>query len=151
VTLGQAIVMRCLLGIQIPPFDYLQIDGRKLSDFEYNVETLDHCPWGKAFQLMNSLKGSDPKIDKLRRMLQEYLVKRKWFNLEKNGFEGPMKDEEFNDDYKRYMFMLVKLDIIGVTIEFINVWTWIRECALKIISDIDTCLKAEEEEYIPPK
>jgi hypothetical protein len=42
VTLGQAIVMWSLLGIQIPPFSYLQIDGRKLTDFEYKVEPLDH-------------------------------------------------------------------------------------------------------------
>jgi hypothetical protein len=54
ITLGQAFATWCLLGIEIPPFDYMQINGRKLTDYEYNVELLDHWPWNKVFTLMNS-------------------------------------------------------------------------------------------------
>jgi hypothetical protein len=51
---------------------------RKLSDYEYNVEALDHCPWGKAFQLMNSLKGGDPDEEAFFKVLRVYCVKRNW-------------------------------------------------------------------------
>jgi hypothetical protein len=39
-----AFVMRCLMGIEVPPFDYAITDGRKLNDYDYNVETLDFWP-----------------------------------------------------------------------------------------------------------
>jgi hypothetical protein len=29
------------MGIEIPPFDYIVTDGRKLSKYDYNVETVD--------------------------------------------------------------------------------------------------------------
>jgi hypothetical protein len=57
ITLGQAFATWSLLGIEIHPFDYIQIDGRRLTDYEYNVEKLSHWPWSKVFILMNSLKG----------------------------------------------------------------------------------------------
>jgi hypothetical protein len=55
-TLGRAMVMWCLMGIDISPFDYIVTDGRKLNDYDYNVEAVDFCPWGKMFRLVNSLK-----------------------------------------------------------------------------------------------
>jgi hypothetical protein len=57
ITLGQAFAMWCLLGINIPSFSYIQVDGRKLTEYEYNVETLDHWPWSKSFILMKCLNG----------------------------------------------------------------------------------------------
>jgi hypothetical protein len=76
ITLGQAFAMWCLLGINIPPFDYLQIDGRRVSEYEYNLESLDHWPWGKMFTLMNELKGGYDKemMKEIGRKLGEYFM-----------------------------------------------------------------------------
>jgi hypothetical protein len=46
-TLGRLIAMWCLLGIYVPPFDYIKIDGRKMINYEFNVETFDFWPWEK--------------------------------------------------------------------------------------------------------
>jgi hypothetical protein len=43
-SLGQAFAMWCLLDVNIHPFEYLQVDGRRVSKYEYNVESLDHWP-----------------------------------------------------------------------------------------------------------
>jgi hypothetical protein len=51
----------------------MQVDGRKLSEYEYNVETLEHWPWGKAFQLMNSLKGGEPDVNELGKLILIYM------------------------------------------------------------------------------
>jgi hypothetical protein len=67
ITLGQAFATWCLMGVEIPPFDYIQIEGRKLADYEYNVELLDHWPWNKIFTLMNNLKGGKRKLNQKER------------------------------------------------------------------------------------
>jgi hypothetical protein len=80
ITLGQAFATWCLLGVEIPPFDYIQIDGRKLTDYEYNVELLDHWPWNKIFTLMNNLKGGGRDFDvKEQNMIKLVIVK--WFRI----------------------------------------------------------------------
>jgi hypothetical protein len=59
VTLGQAFASWSLLGVEIPPFDCIQVDGRTLTDYEYKVEKIDHWPWNKIFILMNNIKGGE--------------------------------------------------------------------------------------------
>jgi hypothetical protein len=64
-----------LLGINIPPFEYLQEYGRKMTNYEYNVETLDHWPWSKMFILMNNLNGrGEEDIDIIIRLVKEIIV-----------------------------------------------------------------------------
>jgi hypothetical protein len=48
-TLGRAIGMWCLFGVEFPPFEYLTINGRRISNYEYNVETVDYWPWNQMF------------------------------------------------------------------------------------------------------
>jgi hypothetical protein len=85
ITLGQAIEMWCLLGINIPPFQYLQIDDRRLSDYEYNVEVLDHWPWSKMFTLMNGLEGGGKnEEDKIWNILRKILCEIKFAYIGEN-------------------------------------------------------------------
>jgi hypothetical protein len=55
--LGRLIAMRCLLDVGIPPFDYINVDGGKMNNYQYNVETIYFWPWRKRFVMENTLKG----------------------------------------------------------------------------------------------
>jgi hypothetical protein len=62
------------MGIDIPPFDYIVTDGRKLNDYDYNVETVDFWLWGKFFTLINSLKGGQITEDEFKELLSKFLA-----------------------------------------------------------------------------
>jgi hypothetical protein len=55
-TLERVMAMWCLMGINILPCVYIVVDGRKLNEYEYNLETVDFWPLGKGLTLVNSLK-----------------------------------------------------------------------------------------------
>jgi hypothetical protein len=39
------------------PFDYLIANGKKVSEYEYNVETVGYWRWNQVFIIVNTLKG----------------------------------------------------------------------------------------------
>jgi hypothetical protein len=61
-----------------------------------------------------------------------------------------MIDKAFREDYLTFINMLIRLMVIGMTVEEFNVWTWIRECTLQIMKDIDNCLTAEDQRRKSP-
>jgi hypothetical protein len=82
IPLGQAFAMWCILGVDIPRFSYIQVDGRRLSNFEYNVETLGHWPWNKVFILMNDLKGGINFGERIKQLYNEFLVRNKIIEMD---------------------------------------------------------------------
>jgi hypothetical protein len=89
VPLGQAMAIWCLLGVNIPPFNYLQMDGRRLTDYEYKVELLDHWPWNKMFILMNNLKGGNKEEEekmKVKNLYAKLFVTLEWGKMEDGMF-----------------------------------------------------------------
>jgi hypothetical protein len=42
ISLGEAIAFWSLLGLNFPSFDYILVDGRRMNEYEYNVEKLDY-------------------------------------------------------------------------------------------------------------
>jgi hypothetical protein len=56
--------MRNLYNLDFPPFEYLLINGRRVSNYEYKVETVDFLNWNQMFVIANSLK-SGGVIDRL--------------------------------------------------------------------------------------
>jgi hypothetical protein len=57
--LERAIAMWNLYNLGFPPFDYLSINGRRVPDYKYNVETVDFLGWNQMF-VENSLKEGSP-------------------------------------------------------------------------------------------
>jgi hypothetical protein len=75
IMLGQAFAMWRLLGINIPPFEYLQVDNRRVSKYEYNVEQLNHWPWSKMLTLMSELKGgAKDDVQKISGILKRIVI-----------------------------------------------------------------------------
>lgn len=83
-----------LFGIEFSLFKYLLIYGRRITVYEYNVETVDYWKRNQMFVIQNSLNGGDKFMDFLRsnngRLACDWW---KWTMKEKN-FNEEMKDNK---------------------------------------------------------
>jgi hypothetical protein len=75
ITLGQAFASWSLLGVEIPPFDYIQVNGRTLTEYEYKIEKIDHWPWNKVFMLITNVKGGYVIPEDLKISIENSLIR----------------------------------------------------------------------------
>jgi hypothetical protein len=134
VTLVRAIVLWCLLGINIPPFDYVKIDGRIMSNYEYNVETIDLGHGEKTFILENVLKGGKRKIsDEKRKFVIATILK---YISDSGRLEG-FTNEDGEETYLGIMRLIYNELIEGIDTESLIEWLNMKYEALSMIGDIE--------------
>jgi hypothetical protein len=117
----------------MPPFDYLTIMDRKVSDYEYNVETMDHWPWNQVFVLRNNLKGGMKQVDSLK-VAEDYHA---WINDDENipeRLECKESSREYVDDTLALLKLLERSDFIKIPSKvcYYN-WMYVRCDVLDII------------------
>jgi hypothetical protein len=140
--------MWCLLGINISSFSYIQFDGRKLTEYEYNVEKLDHWPWSKSFILMNCLNGgiSDEVFRIIRELYRGVWARFGYINIINN--DSVQLINIGREDYLDGIYLLQniydvepwKLDEEGMM-----EWLTIRSETIKTFKEVDKIIRLEKE------
>jgi hypothetical protein len=142
-TFGRAIAMWNLNNLDFPPFEYLLINGRRISNYEYNMETIDFWNWNQMFVIVNSLKcgGVIDQIPKECLSIVEGILNMIVGNTGKEKFRKEL-DEGNREaiDLSNYFWKLEQYGIMAH--EDDDYWTWyiIRHEAICVIVEIDEAM-----------
>jgi hypothetical protein len=132
-----------------PPFNYLQVDDRKVTDYEYTVESLDHWLWRKSFILTNNLNGGLSR-DELKRIYDIFIDVCVYFCWARcvgsNSLEmfGHLAEEGMFNEYVEFLCNTHKMLTFGIDMFNIARWVENKYDARDIMFGIERMISAAE-------